>query len=96
MKHYAPRQQHSLKKDIFSTKVIVKVTRSLTLVSLFEYACQIWTLYLYGSKVIANVKVDNRQTNRQDKNNKSPIIRSGGIKILFKEQLNLHRYDPGA
>ena len=43
----------------------------------------------YGSKVIAKVKVDNRQTNRQtdkqtdrqDKNNMPPIIRSGGIKI---------------
>ena len=37
-----------------------------------------------GSKVIANVKVDNRQTdrqtNRQDKNNMPAIIRSGGIK----------------
>ena len=37
-----------------------------------------------GSKVIVNVKVDNRQTdrqtNRQDKNNMPPIIRSGGIK----------------
>ena len=32
----------------------------------------------YGSKVIANVKVDNRQ----DKNNMPPIIRSGGIQIL--------------
>ena len=39
-----------------------------------------------GSKVIANVKVDNsqtnRQTNKQDKNNMSPIIRSGGIKTV--------------
>ena len=51
----------------------------------------------HGSKVIAKVKVDNRQTNkqtnrqtdrqtdkqtdRQDKNNMPPIIRSGGIKI---------------
>ena len=26
----------------------------------------------YGLKVIANVKVDNRQTNRQDKNNMPP------------------------
>ena len=31
----------------------------------------------YGSKVIAKVKVDDRQ----DKNNMTPIIRSGGIKI---------------
>ena len=45
----------------------------------------------YGSKVIAKVKVDNRQTNRQadkqtdkqDKNNMPPIIRSGGIKMNF-------------
>ena len=42
----------------------------------------------YVSKVIAKVKVDNRQTdrqtdkqtNRQDKNNMFQIIRSGGIK----------------
>ena len=42
----------------------------------------------YGSKVIAKVKVDNRQTDkktdrqtdRQDKNNMPAIIRSGGIK----------------
>ena len=74
------------KKAIFSTKVKVKVTRSLTLVSferasLVEYACQIWSLYTSnGSKVIAKVKVDNKQTDRQDKNNMPPIIRSGGIK----------------
>ena len=41
----------------------------------------------YGSKVIANVKVDNRQTNkqtnRQDKNNMPPIIRYRGIKKLL-------------
>ena len=41
----------------------------------------------YGSKVIAKVKVDNRQTHRQtdkqDKNNMPPIIWSGGIKIGF-------------
>ena len=39
----------------------------------------------YGSIVIAKVKVDNRQTDKQtdreDKNNMPPIIRSGGIKI---------------
>ena len=34
----------------------------------------------YCSKVIANVKVDNRQTNWQDKNNMLPIIRSRGMK----------------
>ena len=37
----------------------------------------------YGPKVIAKVKFDNiqtdRQTNRQDKNNMSQIIQSGGI-----------------
>ena len=49
-------------------------------VSLVEYACQIWSLYLKSSKVIAKVKVDNRQTNWQDKNNMPPIIQSGGIK----------------
>ena len=34
----------------------------------------------YGSEVIAKVKVD-KQTDRQDKNNMPPIIRSRGIKI---------------
>ena len=50
----------------------------------------------YGSKVIAKVKVDNRQTDKQtnrqtdrqtdrkDKNNMPPIIRSGGIKKIMK------------
>ena len=41
-----------------------------------------------GSNVIAKVKVDNRQTdkqtNRQDKNNMPPIIRSVGIKMQVK------------
>ena len=37
----------------------------------------------YCSKVQANVKVHNRQTNRQDKNNMPPIIRYGGIKKFF-------------
>ena len=35
----------------------------------------------YGSKVITNVKVYNRQTDWQDKKNMPPIIRSGGIKM---------------
>ena len=38
----------------------------------------------YGSKVIEKDKVDNRQTDRQDKNNMPPIIRSGGIKKLIR------------
>ena len=33
----------------------------------------------YGSKVIVDVKVDNRQTNKQDKHNMPQIIRFGGI-----------------
>ena len=50
-----PRWQPKSKKAIFSTKVKVKVTRSLTLVSferasLVEYACQIWSLYLLRFK----------------------------------------------
>ena len=52
----------------------------------------------YGSKVIAKVKVDNRQTNKQtnrqtnrqtdreNKNNMPPIIRSGGIKIVKQSE----------
>ena len=39
------------------------------------------SLSLTVQKFIAKVKVDNRQTNRQDKNNMPPIIRSGGIKM---------------
>ena len=51
----------------------------------------------YGSKVIAKVKVDNKQTNRQDKNNtRIPrIIRSGGsggIKTLWLYRCQMH-YD---
>ena len=61
---------NKVKKAIFSFKVKVKVKRSLTLVSfervsLVEYACQIWSLYLLRLKVIAKVKVDNRQTDKQ-------------------------------
>ena len=36
-----------------------------------------------SSKVIAQVKVDNRQTDRQDKNNMPPTIQSGGIKMYY-------------
>ena len=48
VKHDAPGG-NKVQKDIFSFKVKVKVTKSLTLVSferasLVEYACQIWSL----------------------------------------------------
>ena len=50
MKHYAPGG-NKVQRAIFSLKFKVKVTRSLTLVSfervsLVEYACKIWSLYL--------------------------------------------------
>ena len=67
VKHNAPGG-NKVQKAIFNFDV--KVTRSLTLVSfervsVVEYACQIWSLYFLGSKVIAKVKVDNRQTDKQ-------------------------------
>ena len=54
VKHYAPGG-NKVQKDIFTFKVKVKVTRSLTWVSfervsLVEYACQIWSLYLLQFK----------------------------------------------
>ena len=69
VKHYAPGNNKVL-KAICSFKVKVEVIRSLTLVSferasLVEYACQIEVPISYSSKVIAKVKVDNRQTNKQ-------------------------------
>ena len=74
-------RRHQSPESYFLIKVKVKVTRSLTLMSferasLVEYACRIWNLY-YGSKVTAKIKVDNRQTNRQDESNMPPIIWSG-------------------
>ena len=64
---YAPGG-NKVEKAIFSFKVKVKVTRSLSLVS-FERASSMHANYevsiSFGSKVIAKVKVDNRQTNRQ-------------------------------
>ena len=69
VKHYAPGG-NKVKKAIFSFKVKVKVTRSLTLVS-FK-GCHEWSMHgkyevsiSYGSKGIAKVEVDNRQTNKQ-------------------------------
>ena len=54
LKHYAPGG-NKVQKAIFSFKVKVMVTRSLTLVSferasLVEYACHIWSLYLLRFK----------------------------------------------
>ena len=54
-----------------------------------------------GLKIIAKVKVDNRQTdkqtNRQDKNNMPPIIRSGGkkIKLHGKDEIADDQPPPG-
>ena len=63
----------------FNIKVTVKVTRSMTLVPieralLVEYAWHI----SYNLKVIAKVKVDNRQTDRQTGMH-WPIIRHRSI-----------------
>ena len=59
----------------------------------------------YGSKVIAKVKVDNRQTDKQkdrqqDKNYMPPITQSGGIKTVLVTvlQININKicqYDCG-
>ena len=82
--YYIPSMVTKTEKDIFSVKVKVKVTRSLTLMSfgrasLVEYACQTWSIYLLRFKSIANVKVVNRQTDRTK--TICPKIRSGGIKM---------------
>ena len=70
MKHYvyAPGS-NKVQKAIFNFKVKVKVTRSLTLMSferasLVEYAFKYEVSIYYGSKVIAKVKVDSKQTDR--------------------------------
>ena len=47
----------------------------------------------YGLKVIAKVKVDHRQTDKQTgQNNMPPIIRSGGIKIDNWQVHNKYMY----
>ena len=81
-------------KSYFSTEVKVIVTMLLTFVSLgraslVDYACQYKVSISYGSKEIMKVKVDNRQTNRQDKKQYTPdhLIR-GIIKILINGVLN--------
>ena len=50
--------------------------------SLVEHSSQIWSLNFFF-KVIATVKVDNRETNRLDKSNKLPIIQLKGIKFFY-------------
>ena len=71
VKHYAPGG-NKVQKAIFSFKVKVDVIRSLTLVSFervsfVEYECQIPGMKFLSLmvQVIAKVKVDNRQTNKQ-------------------------------
>ena len=76
-------------KPVLSTNIIVKLTRSLTLVSLervllIEYAFQIFSVYLVRFKSYSkgcNRQYTNRQTDKQTgQNNMTRIIRSGGIK----------------
>ena len=74
VKHECPQQQQSPKLTIFSIKVTIKVTRSLTLVSFewvssVEYACQIWSLYLLRLKSYGQGEsfFGHKVTNRQDK-----------------------------
>ena len=69
----APSSKKNPKLAIFSIKVTVEVTRSLTLVSfervsLVEYTCQIWSLLRIKSngQVFCH-RVTERFTNRQDK-----------------------------
>ena len=55
MKHKYPWQKQIINLVILSIKVTVKVTMSLTVVSLervslVKYACQIWSFYLLGFK----------------------------------------------
>ena len=77
VKHYAPGG-NKVQKAIFSFKVKVKVTRTLSFES-FER----WSMHAkyevsisYGSKVIAKVKVDNRQTDKQTHRTKTICPRS--------------------
>ena len=82
---YAPGG-NKVQKAIFSFKVKVKVTRSLTLVwferaSLVEYECQICSFYLLRLTTDRQI---NRRTDRQEKKNMPPIIRFGGKKNHFK------------
>ena len=68
VKHYAPGG-NKVQKAIFCFKVKIKVTRSLTLVSLKGH--HKWSIHAkyevsisYDSKVIAKVNVDNRETDK--------------------------------
>ena len=84
--HYTP-VSNKAPKIIFKLKFKVNLTRSLTLVLLQGHLQ--WGMngksevsISYSSKVIAKVKVENTQKNRQDKNKMPPIIRSRGINIV--------------
>ena len=85
MKHYAP-DSNKVKKPFFSIKVTVKVTRSLTLVSI-ERVCMpnMKCLSLTVQKLKRMLKLTtDKQTDRQDKTNMTPIYMylCGGIKNL--------------
>ena len=80
-KHYAP-SGNKVQKAIFSFKVKVKVTWWLTI----SGVCMPNMKFLV-SLTVQNLQrrlkvMTGRQTNRQDKNNMPPTIRSRGIKIL--------------
>ena len=89
-----PMPQAATKSNmaIFSIKVMVNVTRPMTLMSiervlLVEYACQIWLFISYSSKVIAKAQVfaKDRSTDRQKLDTLYPWIPFKGHKILILE-----------
>ena len=88
MKNTLPPAVTKFEKAIFSSKVKVKVIKLLIMVHLKGHQLSMHIKYeisiCNGSKVVVKVKVDNRRTNRQDKNNIPLIIRSGESKMLKK------------
>ena len=91
---YAP-SGNKVQKAIFSFKVKVKVTRSLTLVSLERASlgsmhAKYEVSISYGSKVKAKVKVDNRQTDRQTNRETGQKQYAPDHSIWGHKKINLH------
>ena len=91
-----PPCSNKVQKAHFSFKIKVKVTRLLTLVSferasLVEYACQIWSVYLllFKSYSKINVKVENRQTDKQTDRTKTICLYHSRFKSYGQGS---HRY----